>query len=114
MMKLRYSQSVEIHRGNTYGEDGRTVFSGTPVDTVSGSVFKRRVKDVVTEGEVITINAQGFLESSADVHVADHLRLSAPVAVSGQRYEVIQVLSGHDHRGRLSHVGVELRDTVSN
>jgi hypothetical protein len=113
MMKLRYSQSVEIHRG-TYGEDGSTVFSGTPVDTVSGSVFKQRIKDVVTEGEVITVNSQGFLEPSADVHVADHLRLSAPAAVSGQRYEVVQVLSGHDHRGRSSHVGVELRDTVSN
>lgn len=112
-MRLRYSQSVEIHRG-TYGEDGRLIFSGTPVATVSGSVFKRRVKQVVVAGEVITVNAQGFLESSADVHVADHLRLSAPATVSGQRYEILEVLSGHDHRGRLSHVGVELRDTVSN
>ena len=113
MMKLRYSQSVEIHRG-TYGEDGRTVFSGTPEDTVSGSVFKRRVKQVVAAGEVVTVNAQGFLAIPVDVRVADHLELSAPATVSGQRYEVMEVLSGHDHRGRLSHVGVELRDTVSN
>ena len=113
MMKLRYSQSVEIHRG-TLGGDGRSVFSGTPTDTVSGSVFKRRVKQVVAAGEVITVNAQGFLGIPVDVRVADHLKLSAPATVSGQRFEVMQVLSGHDHRGRLSHVGVELRDTVSN
>lgn len=112
-MRLHFSQSVEIHRG-TYGNDGRMEFSGTPEDTVSGSVFKRRVKKVVAAGEVITINAQGFLAAGADVRNADHLLLSAPATVSGQRYEVIEVMSGMNHRGVVSHVGVELRDTVSN
>jgi len=112
-MKPRYKNSVEIHRG-TYGADGRLVFSGTPEATVSGSVFKRRLKELVVEGEVINITAQGFLELDADVRCADHLRLSAPAAVSGQRFEVMQVISGEDHRGTLTHVGLELRDTTAN
>lgn len=109
-MKPRYYQSVEIHRG-TPGEDGRSVFSGTADSTVSGVVFERKVKELQVEGEVFTINAQGFLELSTDVQRRDHLLLIAPAAVSGQRYEVMQVVSGHDHRGRYTHVGVELRDT---
>jgi hypothetical protein len=112
-MRLRYSQSVEIHRGTIAG-DGSLIFSGTPEDTVSGSVFKRRVKQVVAAGETIIVNAQGFLDIPVDVRNADHLLLTAPAAVSGQRFEVIEVISGVDHRSRLSHVGVELRDTVSN
>lgn len=113
-MRLRYSMSVEVHRGTAYAGDGSLTFSGTPETTVSGSVFKRRLKTVVVAGEVVTVNAQGFLDVPVDVRMADHLRLSAPAAVSGQRFEVMEVISGVDHRGRLSHVGVELRDTVSN
>lgn len=102
----RYYQSVEIHRG-TIGGDGRLVFTGTPASTVSGGTWERKLKEVVAEGEVYLVNAQGFLELGADVRRRDHL---VPLG-TGKRYEVMQVVSGHDHRGTVTHVGVELRDT---
>lgn len=111
-MRPHYAQSVEIHRG-TYGDDGRLVFDGIPVDTVSGSVYKRRLKELVVAGEVINVTAQGFLAAGSDVHVADQLLLAAPATVSGIRFEVLQVISGADHLGEITHVGVELRDTVA-
>lgn len=112
-MTPKFWQSIEVHRG-TFGGDGRLVFSGTPEETVSGNTFRRRAKEVVSEGEVITIDAQGFLESGAGVQVTDHLLVVAPETVSGQRYEVMRVVPGRDHRGSDSHVGVELRDTAAN
>jgi hypothetical protein len=112
-MRPSYFQSIEIHRG-TYNADGSLTFSGTAASTVSGTVFRRRVKEVVTAGEVVLITAQGFLELGADVLVADHLLSIAPAAVSGQRFEVMQTVVGRDHRGRDTHVGVELRDTAAN
>jgi len=104
MMKPRYYQSVAIHRG-TYGEDGRMEFSGTPDDTVSGGIFEVELKSLVVEGEIFTVTAQGFLELAADVQRRDHL------VADGKRYEVMSVVSGHDHRGRTTHVGVNLRET---
>ncbi len=107
MMKPRYYQSVAIHRG-TPGEDGRMVFTGTPEDTVSGSVFERKLKTIEVEGDIYTVTAQGFLELGADVRRTDHL------VAGGQRYEVLTVVSGHDHRGSITHVGVDLRETTAN
>lgn len=112
-MEPKYWQSIEIHRG-TFADDGSLVFSGTPEDTVSGCIYRRRIKELATEGEVILVNAQGFLEAGTDVQVADHLVIVAPEVVSGQRYEVIEKSDGYDSRGSSSHVGVELRDTAAN
>lgn len=80
-------------------------FTGTPASTVSGSIWEVKQKELVTEGEVYTVTAEGFLERGADVQRRDQL------VADGQRYEVLTVTSGHDHRGSMSHVGVALRDT---
>jgi hypothetical protein len=102
-MGPRFFQTVTIYR-STVKRDGSLQFAaGVPV---SGSVWDRRRKAIVGQaGEVHTVTAQGFLPATADVRLRDHL------VVGGRRFEVLHVVSGHDDRGTLDHVGVELRDT---
>lgn len=105
-MTPRFYQSVAIWRG-TFGDDGRMEFGGSATSTVSGGIYEVQGKTTDVEGEVFSVTAQGFLEKSSDVQRRDHL------VASGKRYEVLNVVSGHDQRGKMTHVGVTLRDTTA-
>lgn len=109
-VKPTFHQSVQV-LVPSYGGQGQKVF-GAPAQTVSGSIWKSKGKALTTsEGEVVTLDAQGFLELATAVRQGYHLLVVAPPAMSGQRYEVFQVTSGHTQRGTLNHVGVRLRET---
>ncbi len=94
-----------IHQRPSVGTTGDLVSGATSL--VSGSIFQRRRKAVVGgQGELIEVTATGFLPPGADVLERDQLTVSG----TAQRFEVVNVVSGHDDRGNLDHVGVELRD----
>lgn len=109
-MTPNYHLSIEVYRP-TFGADGRNVF-GAALATVSGSIWRTPDKVLtVGEGEVFVTNAQGFVDRAVQLKRRDHLKVIAPAAISGERFEVYSVISGHNQFGTVNHVGVTLRAT---
>lgn len=108
-IKPTFSRSVEVYRP-TIGSDGRLEFSSTPTSTVSGAIWRRRLKPVVAEGESFQVTAVAFLPAGTDVRRRDHLKTIGPAAVSGQRFLVVNIPDARDVLGVENHVGLELQD----
>lgn len=103
-MGPRLFQALLLQRP-TVGASGDLVAGSNTA--VSGSIFQRRRKAVIGgTGELTEITAVGFLAAGTDVMTRDQLTVSGTT----QAFEVVTVVSGHDDRGTVDHVGVELRD----
>lgn len=82
----------------------------SPFATISGSVWRTKDKELTTsEGEVKVTDAQGFFAKSARLELGDHVLVVAPAAMSGERFQVVSVVSGHNHRGAVDHGGALLK-----
>lgn len=87
-----------------FNEFGDRVYS-TVASGVSFSFWDRRRKSVIAgTGEELDVIAQGFLPSGTDIRVRDR------ITSLGRAFDVVTLVSGRDDRGRLNHLGVELRD----
>lgn len=100
---IRFHLSVDHYRP-VIASGTRGDFTLSGLGAVSGAVWRRRAKAVVdVQGEVFSVDAQGFFPSGTDLRIRDQL------VAEGSRYEVVTVIDGKDFIGRADHVGVELR-----
>lgn len=73
------------------------------------SIWDWRQKSIFGgEGELASVTAIAFLPSGTDLRNRDVI--SGVTIFPGKTYEVIQVTSGVDDRGRFDHVGAKLRE----
>jgi len=108
-MAPRYFTSGSIYRPTIDRYGDRTVTSGQVVASgVRMSIWDTKAKDLVAGGELVKITAVGFLPSGTNIATRDVI--SGVAALPGRRFEVLWIASGVDDRGRIDHVGVQLRE----
>ena len=95
------------------GVDGLPTFDAG--QSVKGSVWGRRAKAVVADGENTEVTAQAFLDvvttsGTAVGAIGTRQPRAHLTAGNGVRYEVLRVTSGEDANGVVSHIGLELRE----
>lgn len=104
----RFKQTVSLFR-LTVGVDGE--LDDGPEVLVKGTVFRRRGKAIIVQGEVEEVTAQGWLDvktvSGTTLGAIEPKR--ADIVAAGVRYQVLNVVSGEDLNNLVTHVGVELR-----
>ena len=103
---LRYFTTADIDRP-TFDTHGDRVYSSV-VSGVRFSFWSRRRKDILGgQGELLSVDAIGFLPSGTDVERRDRISATGPDGVA-RTFDVVHVVPGWDDRGVLDHVGVEL------
>lgn len=104
MSNIRLRKTGILRRPAVSSTTGQLSVSGSGT-TLKVAFWTRKLLAVVgPTGDINSTDATGFLPAGTDVERRDQL------TVNGRVYEVLQVISADDDRGKVDHIGVQLQD----